>query len=79
LQISNQFHSSFSFNQQNFFDNLSPQDKQIVRKALATLPDNLLPKALQALNQIPPDKNYLQNLLNKIDEFKPKEGFSVYA
>jgi len=71
--------SSFNNHFLSFFNNLNYQDKQIIRKALSSLPDELIPKALKALNQVPPDKDYLQKLLSIIEEFKPSQGFSIYA
>ncbi len=66
---------------QNILENLSPEDKRIFKEALLKVPNKELPKILQALNKIPPDENYIKNLLTTINEKtqnNPK-GFMIYA
>ncbi len=64
----------------DILNNLSPQDKAVFKKALLSVPSKELPKVIRALSQIPPNENYIKELLNKIDEFIPqKKGFSIYA
>jgi len=79
--INNNFTSTNSTsNLQDIMNNLDFSDKRILREALLTLDSKDLPKALKAMSKIPPDTDYLKNLLNVVEEFKKeKGGFSIYA
>jgi hypothetical protein len=68
-----------SSNLLNIMQHLSPNEKTLFKKALLSVPSKDLPKVIKALSQIPPNEHYIKELLNKIDEFKPQKGFSIYA
>ena len=77
--VSNSNTALTSNNLQDIMQNLNYEDKRVLREALSSVDSKDLPKVIRAISKIPPDTNYLKNLLNTIDEFKPQSGFSIYA
>jgi len=61
--------------------NMTLEEKQLIRKALLQLPSNEVPKVLQKIKKIPVDENYLKQIIQTIEkEIKiKKEGFEIYA
>jgi len=65
---------------QEITNNLTLNEKQILRKELMQIPSKDLPKILQKIKQIPVDEQYLKNIINLIkQENSKKEGFEIYA
>jgi len=71
-------HTNSPFQEIN--NNLTLNEKQILRKELMQIPSKDLPKILQKIKQIPVDEQYLKNIINLIkQENSKKEGFEIYA
>ncbi|NPA11840.1 MAG: hypothetical protein GXO62_06325 [Epsilonproteobacteria bacterium] len=72
-----------SQNLQDVMQNLNYNDKQLLREALSSVDAKDLPKVIKELTKIPPDTEYLKNLLNTIDLHKSQsnqsEGLNLYA
>ena len=66
---------------QDITQNLSLDEKQVLRKLIMRIPSKDLPKILQKIKQIPVDENYLKNIIQTIENEKQfkKEGFEIYA
>jgi len=66
---------------QNITDNLTLDEKQVLRKALMQIPSKDVPKVLEKIKQIPVDENYLKNIIQTIQNEKQlkKDGFEIYA
>ncbi len=87
MQISSHYETSFQKNSfttsilQDINQNLTLNERRMLRETLMQIPSKDLPKVMQKIQHIPVDENYLKNILQTIENEKQykKEGFEIYA